>query len=434
MKKTFIKSALLAAITAGTFTSCVNGDDYQIPNMACTETSLVKNKEVQDIPATATVAQYTGNDVIEAYVTSSDEGGNFYKSISFQTLDGSKGFSVPVDVTSTFTNIEPGRKVMIKMEDLYTDVSYGGMRIGGIYVSTSGTASVGRLAEADYKKALNRSCTVVSEEQLVKHVTINQAKTDAMLNILVELDDVQFSDDAITKNYYDPANDIGGATNHLLQDANGNSVIFRTSSFANFAYKPVATGRGKVRGVMTKYGTDYQFIARTERDVNMTLPRRMSLFNESFTTNFPTWTKFSVVGAQVWTLDATFGNPGACAKMSGYASGNQNNEDWLISPNINLTTISSAVLTFDTATKFAGNTLEIYVSTNYTDGANPSTATWVQQTATLSPSTGSYVWTGSGPVNLAAFVGQNIHIAFKYSSTTAAAATWEVDNVKVVGN
>jgi hypothetical protein len=25
-------------------------------------------------------------------------------------------------------------------------------------------------------------------------------------------------------------------------------------------------------------------------------------------------------------------------------------------------------------------------------------------------------------------------VAFKYTSTTAAAATWEVDNVKIVGN
>jgi len=30
-------------------------------------------------------------DYIEAYVTSSDEGGNFYKSISMMSLDGLKG-------------------------------------------------------------------------------------------------------------------------------------------------------------------------------------------------------------------------------------------------------------------------------------------------------------------------------------------------------
>lgn len=433
MKKTLIKSALFVAIAAGALTSCVNGDDYQTPNMECTETTLVKNKDVQAIPASSIVAQYTANDVIEAYVTSSDEGGNFFKSISFQTLDGSKGFSVPVDVTSTFVNLEPGRKVLIPMKNLYTDLYNGGMRIGGLYVNNSGAASVGRLTEAQYKASLNRSCTIVNENDLVKHVTIAQAKNDNLINVLIEIDDVQFDDTAITKNYYDPSNDLGGATNWLLSDAIGNNIIFRTSSFANFAYKPVAGGRGKVRGVLTKFGSDYQFIARTERDINLTNPRRVSLLNESFTSNFPNWTKFNVTGAQVWTLDTTFGNPGACAKMSGFASGNQTNEDWLISPAVDLTATTSALLTFDTATKFAGNALEIYISTDYTTG-NPNAATWVQQTATLSPSTGSYVWTASGPIDLTPFAGQNIHIAFKYTSTTSAAATWEVDNVKVVGN
>ena len=118
MKTRIIQSALLFAFLGTALTACVNGDDYNTPNLECSETSLVKTKEVSEIPAAATVAQYLGDDVIEAYVTSSDEGGNFYKSISFQTLDGSKAFSVPVDVTSTFINFSPGRKVMIKMKEL----------------------------------------------------------------------------------------------------------------------------------------------------------------------------------------------------------------------------------------------------------------------------------------------------------------------------
>ncbi len=101
------------------------------------------------------------------------------KSISFQTLDGSKAFSVPVDVTSTFINFSPGRKVMIKMKDLYTDIRDGGMRIGGVYVSNgkrSGWSYDGRAI----CKCAKPSCTVVSEEDLAQHVTIAEAKTDAM--------------------------------------------------------------------------------------------------------------------------------------------------------------------------------------------------------------------------------------------------------------
>jgi hypothetical protein len=120
--------------------------------------------------------------------------------------------------------------------------------------------------------------------------------------------------------------------------------------------------------------------------------------------------------------------------MSGFSGGNIANEDWLISPSISLAGITTAVLSADTATKFAGNAIEIYVSSNYVSGA-PTTATWTQLTGTLSPSTGSYVWTGTGGMNINTFVGSaNFRVAFKYTSTTAAAATWEVDNVKILGN
>ena len=80
-------------------------------------------------------------------------------------------------------------------------------------------------------------------------------------------------------------NDLGGATNHLLEDASGNTMIFRTSSYAKFAGKPVATGNGKVRGVLTKYGDDYQFSARYERDIILEGSRTQSIYTEDFQTS-----------------------------------------------------------------------------------------------------------------------------------------------------
>ena len=139
MKTTILKSAFFVVLTAGLFTSCVKDDNYGTPQLnGCTETTLVKNREVAQISASAIVAQHVDlvpgvSDVIEAYVVSSDIGGNFFKSVSFQTLDGSKAFSVPVDDSSLFINYPPGKKVLINMDGLYTDIKYGGMRIGGLY-------------------------------------------------------------------------------------------------------------------------------------------------------------------------------------------------------------------------------------------------------------------------------------------------------------
>ena len=156
-------------------------------------------------------------------------------------------------------------------------------------------------------------------------------------------------------------------------------------------------------------------------------------FTDGFETDWADWTKYSATGAQVWTLDTQYGNPGNCAKMSGYANNANNaNEDWLISPQIDLSDLTSATLSFQTASKFAGNVLEVKISSNYT-GGDPNNATWTNLSATLDASN-SFTWTNSGTIDVSAFTGSNVHVAFKFTSTSSASMTWEVDNVKITKN
>jgi hypothetical protein len=445
MKTTILKSAFLVALTAGMFTGCVNDDDYKTPTLAaCTETTLVKNREVSDILAEETVKLHENitdgvSDVIEAYVTSSDVGGNFFKAISFQTLDGTKAFSIPVDATSTFINYEVGRKVLINMDGLYTDINDGGMRIGGLFANSSGGAEVGRLPLSQFRVSVQKSCTVVDEDLLVQTVALADLDNDMYINKLVEVDGVQFDDDAINSTYYNANNQVGGATNlNLINPTAGGSIIFRTSSFANFSAKPVAPGRGKVRGVLTKFGSTYQFMARSINDIQLTNPRyiEVTVFNEPFTTSLNGWTGFSVTGAEVWVHSPTFGNPGGMAKMSGFASSaNHLNEDWLISPAQDLSALSSAAVSFDNAYKFTGDPIVALVSNNYTSG-DPSTATWTVLPGAIL-SAGNYVYENSGKLDITAFTGAgntNVRIAFKYTSSNTSGSTWEIDNVKITGN
>jgi hypothetical protein len=454
MKTTMLKSTLLIALTAGLFTSCVKDDNYSTPQLNdCGGTTLVANRQVAQITANATVAQHVNivdgvSDVIEAYVTSSDMGGNFFKSISFQTKDGSKAFSMPVDATNTFIDYEPGRKVLIKMDGLYTDNPTSGpigMRIGSLYVSTSGFPSVGRMTEADFRKAAQPSCTKINEDELLPAtpVTIDQLKSDTYLNRLVELNNVMFDDASLeSPTYYNSGNDLGGATNLHIIDLVGGSVIVRTSSYANFAAKSVPKGSGKMRGVLTKYGTDYQFIVRTQSDVKLSndiQTRFTPLLNEGFdsATNFSKWTAVSVIGAQVWNYSSTFGNPGGMAKMSGFATTNNANEDWLISPKQNLSALANATLSFDNAYKFTGDPIQVLISNNYPGTGSPNAAgvTWTPLTANLS--TGNYVYANSGNINISTFTGSGnsaVYVAFKYTSSSSAGSTWEIDNVKITTN
>ena len=441
---------ILSAVVLASFTSCVNDDTYGIPDLSKECVTVAKTKEVTDITniATASATKYTlaegvTEDYIEAYVTSSDEGGNFYKTISMMSLDGTKGFSMPVDNYNLFNEFEPGRKVTIKMDgNRYYMVKYNSTIIGSFY-----NGEVGRISGSEYKNVILRSCDNVDEDDILKELTINEAKNDQYLNMLIEFDAVQFTDPSLGKKYYDPSlNSIGGATNHEIVDKFGNKIIVRVSEYAKFAGRKISSGNGKVRGVLTKFcnssgSCDYQFMIRTLGDVKLTNDRYVpiTLFEEGFaTTTFPNWTAYSVVGAQVWGT-TNFGNPAPSAIMNGFSGGNQANEDWLISPSIDLSANTSAILSFETSTRFGGPALQVYISTNYNGTGDPNTATWTQLTGFNLPvwSSGSYTaWSAgaSGGIDISSYTGNsNVRVAFKYTSTTSAAAAWEVDNVKVIG-
>ena len=431
---------ILATALFLTLFSCINNDNYSEPDLTGECADLTATKTIQDVAlvATSTAQLWDSNtdSIMEAYVTSSDEGGNFYKSVSMISIDGTKGFSMPIDAYNLYTKYEPGRKVYINLNGRHfaNNSLTSTTEIGSLYNGTQ----VGRVSGVEYEAAVKRGCTKVSEETLVNHMTIAQAKNNANLHKLIEFDAVQFADESLGKTYFDKTlnpSPTWTATNHIIKDASGASIIVRVSEFATFSTKSIPSGNGKIRGVLTKYNNDYQFMIRTENDVKLTNDRVVPLFEESFA-NFAAWTKYSVTGAQVWVVDPTYGNPGACAKMTGFASSvNNANEDWLISPAINLSAVTSATLTFDNVCKFAGNDIEVFISSNYSGSGAPSAATWTPLTANLDTNvTGSYIWKPSGAINISALTGNsNVRVAFKYTSTSTASKTWEIDNVKVVG-
>jgi len=455
MKTIILKSVFFGILSAGVLTGCVN-DEYDTPNLAgCTETTLVKNREVSEISAAAIVAQHQNivpgvSDIIEAYVTSSDVGGNFFKSISFQTLDGSKAFSVPIDATSTFINYEPGRKVMIKMDGLYTDIKDGGMRIGGLYANSSGGAEVGRLTEVQSKGSLSRSCTLVSEDDLVQHVSLTAVQNDKYLNKLIELDNVQFDNNAIVTTYYDKNNDLGGATNHNLNDLFGNTIVFRTSSFANFSAKPVATGSGKVRGVLTKFGTTYQFMVRSENDIKLTNARFAlipAFYTEDFQTaidntnlNLTNWTNVATTGTRLWREEVFSGN--GYAEFSAFGSGQALNTVWLVTPAIDFTAYTTKQIEFQVAQHHLdldtpNNSLEVLISTDF--AGNVATATWTSLTANATIPVKATAWYTflKSSIDVSAYSGSNVRVAFKFigsGTDTQLDGAFQIDNFKAYGN
>lgn len=158
-----------------------------------------------------------------------------------------------------------------------------------------------------------------------------------------------------------------------------------------------------------------------------------AIFSEPFTGTLGSFTASSVLGDQLWA-GTSYG-----ATMTGHVgSADFANEDWLISPAINLTGKTSAVLSFlhtinfgDVANMQANHTL--WVSNDYTSGL-PSTATWTQVTIPTYPAGNNWTFVNSGNIALPAGVlgSSNCRIAFKYLSTTMPASTWEIKTLKIV--
>lgn len=151
-----------------------------------------------------------------------------------------------------------------------------------------------------------------------------------------------------------------------------------------------------------------------------------------FTAGLGDFVTYSVLGDQAWQSDKTYG-----AKMSGYADGASHaNEDWLISPALNLSGKSSVTITYEHAiNKGDLNNLTtnhtMWVSDNYSDG-DPTAATWEQVEITTYPDGKSWTYVSSGDIVIpAAYLKDNVRFAFKYLCSDAESATWEVRNLVV---
>ncbi|MBE0393622.1 DUF5689 domain-containing protein [Flavobacterium sp. PL002] len=430
------------------FSGCIN-DEVTIPNLDCDQIKLTPNRTVAEVHEAANniVNQYKFDDVIEAYVVSTDEYGNFFKAVSFQTLATATtkaiGFSVPVDVSNIYVDYRLGSKVFIKLKDQYTDIKYGGLRIGSIYVSSYNIGGVGRLSQNDYKKVLLASCTSLTDDQLVTPMTIAQAQEDKTLNTLVEFSTVQFKEDAIGRKYYEESNDIGGATNWSLLDDEGNQIILRTSSYARFAANVVPAGSGKVRGVMTRYGDDYQLMVRSEDDIKMEGERVVPFFIENFQSvtdkanlSLPGWVNIIEEGKLSWRSNVLYDNGYAEFVISGTKV--DSNVAWLISPKIDMDLQENEVLTFRTAQEdldvdSALNSLKVYIATNF-DGLRVDKANWVLVDAKIAKqTTASNQFIGSGKIDLSNYKGK-INIAFKYSGSgknVALDGSFKLDDVQI---
>jgi len=469
--KNIIKNSFIIIITIGLFSSCVN-DTYDTPKFDdCVDPGLTKTKEVAQIYAVAinpvatppsvipNTPTYAADDIIEAYVVSSDEGGNFYKSMYFQPTDGSKGFNLSIDEVNLYAkNFQPGKKVFLKLKGL----AYGNPTDFGVGLVFGAPPTeqydVDRLPTLEYPKHLVASCNSVSEDEIVHKITIAQAVSGAaFLNTLVEIDNVQFTDES-AGGTYDSNREDNYDSSIFITNGTTNLTV-RTSRFANFAGYKVPTGKGKIRGVLTKYNSTYQIIMRTERDANMPNPRVdytpalvgansgvfPSTVNETFEsyttspaqTNFPNYINDAAIGSRYWDTRTFSSNK--YIQVTSFGSGGANKSYFFVP--VNMTAANN--FSFKSNMGFwNGAVLKVYyvLATNYTAGGaiDVSKMTDITSNFTIptTPTSGyGTSFTSSGVYAIPASVTGNGYFVFEYSGNAAASpaltTTLQLDSIIV---
>ena len=164
-------------------------------------------------------------------------------------------------------------------------------------------------------------------------------------------------------------------------------------------------------------------------------PPAATIFSEPFSQSQGDFTIYDVeVPAgltYVWKFDSQY----SCMKASAFSGSALQSDSWLISPEIDLDGYASAILTFEHAYKYGSNPqseMSLWISTDYEPGTAPSPESWTPIIIPNYPTGQNWNFYDSGEIDLAAYLGQTVRIAFRYNSSTDGAPTWEVKNLAVI--
>lgn len=223
----------------------------------------------------------------------------------------------------------------------------------------------------------------------------------------------------------------GKSYTYTLTDASifeeGKNVTFNANLSINNGKPVVTVGTATIEDWTEKPGGDIN----VDFDGEVQPGKETVVLDESFATSQGNFTiedkQLPEGGSYVWKHDTY--NDDKFMKASGYIGGAKASESWLISPTIDLNKATTATLTFDHAHKFAGTPskeLTLWITETNTE-------VWKQLAIDKYGTNNDYNFV-TATIDLSAYAGKTIKFAFKYISTTSAAGTWEIKNVKVIAN
>lgn len=397
-------------------------------NITISELRTQNAAATQDVPIIITQDQ-----VLKAVITGNDESGNIFKKIYLQDETGA--IEMEVDQSSVYNYYPVGQTVYVDLNGLSISVYGDEQQLGhpeGYLFRTPWEDFEKHVSKDGWANPENAKPVVIDDIS-----TINAAPDNYKFK-LVQFTGVTFQNGG--KGIFAPEDGYGEEN---ITDSHGNTIMIRTSNYASFAGNKLPEGKGNITGILGRFNGTWQLTLRTANDVSdftgsneeggneggeTPSGETKTILEETFASSQGSFTiedKNLPDGSDhVWKFE-TYNNQGYM-KASAFIGGAKASESWLVSPAVDLGQATIATLTFDHTHKFAGtpsNELTLWVT-------ETSAENWKQLTIDKYGTNNDYTFV-TPTIDLSAYAGKSIKFAFKYISTTSAAGTWEVKNVKV---
>jgi len=466
MKKVYLKQVVGALLLFGITTSCVRKDDWSVPDITCTnkfgDATTTMAAFAALAPSNGSALNITDDQIFDGYVISSDEKGNFYKTIVFQDKpeNPTVGLQIEIEKTNSYADFPVGTHIRINAKGLILRVDKGVTKLG----VTDAQYAVGKIPSSSLGNHLSIVCNNgradIANLVPLALANLDEAKQVQHINKLITVPNVQFADSEILvpngpKTYVDVSSNTD--TNRELVDASGKTAILRTSKFADFGKDKLPTGKGSITFVVSKYNTTYQMLIRSTSDVNFTEARvdtappkggtSITYAGAVTTENFssyatgsasealPKYVNDPVIGSRYWQV-RNFGS----SKYLSFGFG-------ATGPKPESKTMFIVPVDFSNMTKFSftskdgynnGQVLKVYYSTDYQPLGNI-------HAATLTDITSAFTISNSAPANgyAAGFINSghwvkpstltgNGFIIFEYhGGGTLPTTSIQIDNIKI---
>lgn len=248
----------------GTIGACVKGREFDPPERACLTDlgTTTTYAEVKDRYLGTTV-QIQEDLIIEGYVISSDEKGNFFNELYIQNSPSNPtaGFQIELDLRNTHLRYPVGSKLYVKLKGLYLGKRKDVFQLGGSF-EAFGNISVGRLPATVIDNHLVPACSeaLILEPQ---ELTIGALSPD-LTNTLIKLCKVQIDDEELGQPFAIPKE----VTERTLVDCQNQNVALLNSGFSDFQSEELPVGNGSIIGVLRREREAFKLVIRTLEDID----------------------------------------------------------------------------------------------------------------------------------------------------------------------